>query len=64
MQSKEDLQKLIDTIEGADNTKDVREWLECIANPESQLVSKALVEYNKNRDSNEEFCEALLKLLV
>jgi hypothetical protein len=63
MQSKEAIRELISTLESAEITNEVIEWMRDICKPEALIIDTLVKEFVASLDSAVDYCNAILKAL-
>lgn len=63
MQSKEAIKELISTLESAEITNEVIEWMRDICKPEALIIDTLVKEFVGSLNSEIDYCNSILKAL-
>lgn len=64
MENKESLEELIKTIQDAELTEEVIQWMDNISAPEQKLISNLVATFNEKMDSDIEYSNSILQALA
>ena len=64
METKENLEELIKTIQEAELTEEVVQWMDSISAPEQKLIENLIKTFNEKMESDIEYSNSILQALT